>query len=105
MFGRGLGDYAVDNNAVAQNLKTRLLSFKDDWFLSVDAGVDYFNLLGYNGRQEFLINAISNTILGTYGVIKITELKTDIKERKASIVASVLTIFDEIVKLELGVII
>ena len=104
-FGRGFGDYAVDNQAVAQNIKTRLLSFKDDWFLNVDAGVDYFNLIGYNGRQEFLMNAISNTILGTYGVLKITELKTEIKDRKASIVASVFTIFDEIIKLELGVVI
>ena len=40
-FGRGLANFAVNAEACAQNVRTRLLMLQGEWFLDTSAGVPY----------------------------------------------------------------
>lgn len=66
-FGKGKQDYKQNFAALSQNIKTRILSFLGDCFFDLEAGIDWFNLLGSKDRTALEL-AISTTILNTEGV-------------------------------------
>ena len=67
LFGKGRNDYRTNQEAIAQNIKTRLSSFLGDCFFDTTAGIDWFNLLG--GKDQTALNlAINAVILNTEGV-------------------------------------
>lgn len=81
-FGAGLGNYLSYNNAIAQNIKTRLSSFLGNCFFDIGAGIDWFNLLG--AKDELTLNlSISSVILNTEGVTGILELSTSLGSNRA----------------------
>ena len=92
-FGRGRADYVKDQAAIAQNIKTRLLSFKNDWFLDIDANIDWMNLLGQRGTEKIIENEVARVILTTSGVVRINSLSLQNKERRVIIEADIATIF------------
>lgn len=92
-FGRGRADYVKDQAAIAQNIKTRLLSFKNDWFLDIDANIDWMNLLGQRGTEKIIENEVARVILTTSGVVRINSLSLQNKERSVIIEADITTIF------------
>lgn len=92
-FGRGRADYVKDQAAIAQNIKTRLLSFKNDWFLDIDANIDWMNLLGQRGTEKIIENEVAGVILTTSGVVRINSLSLHNKERRVIIEADITTIF------------
>ena len=92
-FGRGRADYVKNQAAIAQNIKTRLLSFKNDWFLDIDANIDWMNLLGQRGTEKIIENEVARVILTTSGVVRINSLSLQNKERRVIIEANITTIF------------
>jgi len=74
-FGKGRAAYKRNADAIAQNVQTRLRSFREDWYLDVDAGVNWIELLGNPGTEKRIIRAVESTVLQTEGVISIQELK------------------------------
>jgi hypothetical protein len=74
-FGKGRANYLTGTRAIAQNVKTRLRSFKNDWFLDVDHGVDWFELLGNLGTQRRLVRAVEKTVLETEGVVTVSRIE------------------------------
>jgi hypothetical protein len=92
-FGRGRADYIKDQAAIAQNIKTRIQSFKNDWFLDIDANIDWMNLLGQRGTEQIIRYEVARVILSTSGVVKINDLQLQNSERRVIIVAEVTTIF------------
>lgn len=92
-FGRGRADYVKDQAAIAQNIKTRLLSFKNDWYLDIDANIDWMNLLGQRGTEKIIENEVARVILTTSGVVRINSLSLQNKERRVIIEADITTIF------------
>jgi len=73
-FGKGRAVYKRDSKAIAQNVLTRLRSFKGDWYLDTEAGVNWIVLLGSIGNKQRIIRAIESTVLQTEGVISIQKL-------------------------------
>lgn len=72
-FGFGRGCYLLANQAVAQNINTRLSSFLGDCFFDLNAGIDWFNYLG--AKDQTTLNlAISTTIMNTANVTGILQL-------------------------------
>lgn len=69
-FGSGISNYAAGQEEIAVNIKTRVLSFLGDCFFATNEGVDYWNLLDYNGQEE-LEKQITDTILTTPGVERV----------------------------------
>ena len=73
-FGKGRAVYKRNADAIAQNILTRLRSFRGDWYLDVDAGVNWIELLGSPGPEKRIIRAVESTVLQTDGVISIQRL-------------------------------
>jgi hypothetical protein len=79
-FGKGKNDYKSANDAIAQNIKTRLQSFLGDCFFDIAAGIDWFNLLG-SKNQLALSLEINAVILNTENVTGIKQLFVSLTDR------------------------
>lgn len=72
-FGKGKNDYLRNNNAITQNVSTRLSSFLGDCPYDLASGIDWFNALG--AKDQTALNlAISAVILNTPNVTGILQL-------------------------------
>lgn len=93
-FGRGKNNYKQMNDAIQQNIQTRLYSFLGDCFFSVNDGMDWFNLLGSKNTVKLRL-AVAACILNTDGVVSVNEISVsfDTAMRKISIGYSVNTIY------------
>ena len=72
-FGKGVNDYATDQNAINLNIQTRLLSWVGDCFFALSDGIDWRNRLG-PGQQDPLVDEIQSNILNAFGVVGINSV-------------------------------
>jgi hypothetical protein len=72
-FGAGLGSYVTEEQEIAINLKTRIMSFLGDCFFATNEGIDWWNLLDYR-YQDRLENAVQEVIKDTPGVTAINSV-------------------------------
>lgn len=94
-FGLGRNNYVIENQEIALNIKTRVLSFLGDCFFATDEGIDYWNLLEYN-KQDQLENAIASTIAATDGVQKVNNVDIIIgSNRRMTVSYSIYTIYSQ----------
>lgn len=80
-FGKGKSDYRSGDEAIAQNIKTRLMSFVNDCFFDMPAGLDWWNLLGSKNLIGLRI-AVRQCILETDGVNSLVEVSTNLDENR-----------------------
>lgn len=71
-FGRGKSNYLEKSEAIAQSVKTKLLSLKNDWFLNRDDGIAWFDYLEKNLNTQALEVDCKRAILSVDGVEEIT---------------------------------
>ena len=83
-FGNGKSSYADTNNAIAENISTRLKSFLNDCFFDMNAGIDWITYLGTPGRQDELNLKIKAVILLSFGVINVVSISTSMNRGKRS---------------------
>lgn len=102
-FGRSQADYLVGDAEIRQNIKTRLLSFQNDWFLDTSANIDWLNLLGQRGTRTRIEREVERVVLATEGVVQITDLQLTVTNRDAAIILSVITAFNSEITLQLGI--
>ena len=103
-FGNGKANYLKDNEAVLQNVTTRIRSFKYDWFLDEDANIDWFSILGSRDNKQTILDEVKRVTLQTDGVTKvnkITILETD--KRGANIEMELETIYKILNKFEVTI--
>lgn len=96
LFGTGKSSYVRGNDAVAQNIKTRLQSFLGDCFFDSKSGIDWFNLLG--GKDENAISlSVSTIILNTLDVLSIKSINVTLDDdRNLTIEYSVESIYGDV---------
>ncbi len=88
---------AIGSQEIYQNVKTRIRSFKNDWFLDADAEIDWFNILAKKNNKSEIIGNIKRVVLQTAGVLKVNYIKIDeIKQRKATISVGYTDIYNQI---------
>jgi len=104
-FGNGRANYLTKSKEIAQNVKTRLRSFKNNWFLDTDANIDWFAILGNYSNEQTIRREVERVTLETIGVksIEKIEILTD-DARNASIKLEYTDIFDESFQTEIGLI-
>lgn len=91
----GAAAFLVDSpEAVAQAVVTRLRLIRGEWFLDATAGMPWDQVLGKN-NQGTADSAIRQCILGTQGVVEITEYSSSLDEdtRALTVVATITTIY------------
>lgn len=96
LFGKGKNDYNAQNKAVEQSIATRLRSFLGDCFFALDAGLDWFNLLG-SKNQLALELAVRAVILNTPNVSAIIDVSINLDHttRLISMQYTVETVFTD----------
>lgn len=94
-FGRGRNSYASTGESVAQRVKTRLQSFKGDWFLDLDHGLPWFARFEKPADLALLEGDIKRCILETPGVdsLLVFSIDLDPETRKCRIAATVKDIY------------
>lgn len=104
-FGRSKAAYITKAEAIRQNVATRLRSFATDFFLDTDACIDWIDLLGRRGTRDEIMRAVERVTLATEGVTTITSLDISVRtsDRKATIMLSFGTIFDESITDEISI--
>ncbi len=79
-FGKGLSNYATNEEAVAENIKTRLLSWVGDCFFAPNEGVDWKSRLDI-GQQAALEQELRAVILQSYGAVGINSVNVNFSGR------------------------
>lgn len=97
-YGKGQNDYKTQNNAIAQNIQTRLLSFYGNCFFDGQAGIDWFTYLAGSKNELAVSLAISAMIIGTDGVTGILQLSITLDRftRKLRIAYKATTVYSTI---------
>lgn len=93
-FGKGLANYAKNEQAIDQNVKTRILSWIGDCFFALQDGIDWKSRLDV-GQQLNLESEIKANIVAAFGVVGVTSLsfKFDPSNRLETIHYDIQTIF------------
>lgn len=94
-FGRGIGCYTRENQAIGLNIKTRLLSWLNDCFFDLEAGIDWVNRLGSKNQRELLELDLRRVILQTDQVTGILSFDTSLVGRRFTANYSVETIYSQ----------
>lgn len=93
--GDWLIGHKADGAAIAQNVKTQILSLYNDWFLDFENGVRWFNYLSKNPNTDKMRDEIKRQILSVEGVSSLEILNINTNERKATIEVQYKDIYDE----------
>ena len=88
-FGKGRANYITGSKAIAQNVKTRLRSFVGDWYLDIDHGIDWLNLLGNRNTERRIIRAVERQVLQTEGVLSVARIEVVKRNRNRGITIEV----------------
>lgn len=72
-FGRGLQSYVENQQAILENVATRLRSWYGDCFFALEDGIDWQNRLGRMGQSKSLESEMLTMILSTDGVLSVDE--------------------------------
>lgn len=94
-FGSGLGNYISNDAAIGLNINTRLLSWLNDCFFDMNAGIDWLNRLGSKNQQNLLDIDLRRLILQSYGVQGIVTFSTSLIGRVFNASYTVNTIFSQ----------
>ncbi len=85
-FGSGKQSYLIDNNAVAQNVQTRLYSFINDCYFDMEAGIDWIRLLGTKNTEDEIILACRAIILNTDEVVRVNSISASVSKSRVIII-------------------
>lgn len=104
-FGRGRATYIKDGEAVAQNVKTRIREFQQDWYANTQKGIDWITLLGSRNTRRQIENSVRRTVLQTEGVASLDalELIVNRRARSATILLTYTDIYSNTFQSEIGV--
>lgn len=93
-FGQGIYSYAINDSAIALNIKTRLLSWKGDCFFSLNDFVDWLSRLD-KGQETNLGNELQAVILASFGVVSINSFVANLNRqtRKYTVTYNISTIY------------
>lgn len=94
-FGNGLNNYKTGDDEIAQNVKTRLLSFENDWYLDEGAEIDWLTLLGQKNNKKAIEEEVYRVTMATDGVLRVNRVEVTVANRSASIIVEFDTINNE----------
>ena len=94
-FGKGRNDYVSQNQAIGLNIKTRILSWVNDCFFDLNAGIDWLNRLGSKNQRALLELDLRRIILQSDGVTGILTFDSQLIGRNFTANYSVQTIYSQ----------
>lgn len=103
-FGQGLQNYLTNQTAIGFNIKTRLLSFLNNCFWAMGAGIDWFTFLGGGNTATQIQLAVTAVIAQSFGVVSVNNVSVSVnpKTRSVSLSYNVVTIYTSNFQAELN---
>lgn len=94
LFGKGVNDYARNEDAIELNIRTRLLSWVGDCFFALADGIDWRNRLDV-GQQAALTEEIKSNLLQAFGTMEINDVQASFNgnTRRLDLLYDIKTIF------------
>lgn len=92
-FGQGKQNYLSGQQAIAQCIQTRTLSFLNNCPWAMSFGIDWITLLGKTNTLTQIQLNVRSMILQTFGVLRINYLSVSFINRQLSMVFNIDTIF------------
>lgn len=84
-FGQGKQSYKVGQEAVMENIETRLYAFLNDCWFDMTAGIDWLRLLGDKNTREEIVLSARAVILQSYGVVRINHISVSVSAQRRMI--------------------
>lgn len=81
-FGNSQIDYLREQNAIELDIKLRLNEWYRDCFFALQKGIAWSIRLGYKNQQQLLDRDIKNVVLGTTGVLNLTNFESVVLNRR-----------------------
>lgn len=96
-LGRGRHNYITGGGAIAQKVKCRIRSFKNDNPLNMGDNIDWLYLLSEKNTEQEILREVERVTLATDGVMRIIQLAMVVNKatREQHIEMSIETVFDE----------
>ena len=85
-FGSGRQSYLIENEAVAQNVQTRLYEFLNDCFFNMEAGIDWLRLLGMTNTEDEMVLSCKAVILETPEVVRVNSISASVNSSRRIII-------------------
>ena len=102
-WGQGRANYISNSAEIAQNVSTRIKSFKNDWFLDTGKNIDWFAILGNYATEQTMRREIERVTIETDGVKSIEKLDIVVgTDRKATINIEYTDIYNKSFRNEIG---
>ncbi len=96
-FGKGKNSYKIQQDAIMQDIKTKILEWKNDCFFEQNAGIDWINRLD-KYQESNLAEEIRTLIVKCYGVVSLENFAYSLKDRIFNATYNITTIFSESVQ-------
>lgn len=94
-FGKGKSDFLKENSAIGLNIKTRILSWKNDCFFDLPAGIDWNNRIGSKNQKDLLDADLKRIILDSEGVTGLESFSSSVNNRSYTADFSISTIYTQ----------
>ncbi len=95
VFGIGGNAYKSTQEAIMQNIATKIREWVGDCFFNNNAGIDWLNRLSF-GQKNRLTADLTSLILKCYGVVGLTQLSVSLNaNRNYSVTFTVSTFYSQ----------
>lgn len=92
-FGQGIQTYLTNNDAIAENIQTRLLEILNDCYFNLSAGIDWIRFLSTKGTLQEIQLSCKSVILKSYGVVRVNSITPVLNGRDLLVTYNIDTIF------------
>ena len=93
-FGTNINAYKIQNDAITQDIQTKLKEWKGECFFAMNDGIDYINTIGYN-NLETLEQGIYSLILKVDGVVAVNQLTLSYLNRNLVVNYDIQTVYTQ----------
>lgn len=92
IYGLGANAYKKNNEAIGQNIQTKIQEWQGDCFFNLTAGIDWINRFSDSNLVR-LEQELNSLILKVNGVVKVTILDISFENRNFRISYEVQTVY------------
>lgn len=94
IFGINQNAYKAKQDAVMQNIETKIREWVGDCFFNNNAGIDWLNRFGFSQKEQ-LEAELQSLIAQCYGVVSVDQISASLVGRDFSVTYTVQTFYSQ----------
>lgn len=96
-FGKGKNSYKIQQNAIEQDIQTKIYEWKGDCFFDQNSGIDWINKLD-KYQESNLVEEIKTLIVKCFGVVALNDFSYTLQDRQIKMNYNIETIYSSSVQ-------